>query len=203
MEDLNLENIEENESLGKPLKYFDVAVTFSEFPDEVTLCVNVTGCVCHCSECSEPWLRPYVGTLLTNEEIDRLIAEHPDITVFGLMGGDSDHADVVRIANYVHNKHHIKVGMYSGREFLDMELLNCLDLYKIGRWIMPKGPVEEWHQTNNGVLQFPWSNQLLFEKMEVKGRQVWMNTTYKFRKEKVGNPARYIITSEDNKDSLE
>ena len=77
-----------------------------------------------------------------------------------------------------------------------MKLLECLDLYKIGRWIMPEGPVEDWHQTNNGVLQFPWSNQLLFEKVG----NIWFNVTYKFRKEKVGNPARYIINPEDNKD---
>lgn len=192
-----------NEGMGKPLKYYDIAITFSEFPDEVALCVNITGCICHCSECSEPWLRPYVGTLLTDEEIDKLIAEHPDITVFGLMGGDSDHDDVVRIANYIHAKYpHIKVGMYSGREYMSTKLLNCLDLYKIGRWIMPKGPVSEWHQTNNGVLQFPWSNQLLFEKLQTRDGESWVNTTYKFRKEKVGNPARYIITEEDNKDSL-
>ena len=192
------ENFDEKdcESLGQPLKYYDVAVTMSEFPDEITLCVNITGCVCHCSECSEPWLRPYVGTLLTNEEIDKLIKDHPGITVFGLMGGDSDHDDVVRIANYVHEKHHLKVGMYSGREFLNMKLLECLDLYKIGRWIMPKGPVSEWHQTNNGVLQFPWSNQLLFEKIG----NMWFNITHKFRKEKVGNPARYIIVEENNKE---
>lgn len=201
-EDLNLKNKEEeNESLGKPLKYYDVAVTFAEFPDEITLCVNITGCVCHCSQCSEPWLRPYVGTLLTNEAIDKLIEDNPGITVFGLMGGDSDHKDVVRIAKYIHGKYpELKVGMYSGREFLGMELLENLDLYKIGRWIMPKGPVEEWHQTNNGVLQFPWSNQLLFEKKEINGELVWMNVTHKFRKEKVGNPARFIITAEDNKD---
>ena len=185
----------------KPLKYYDVAVTFGEFPDETTLCVNITGCPGMCSECSEPWLMPYVGTELTNDEIDRLIDANPGITCFGLMGGDSNHADVVRVAKYIHEHHKgLKVGIYSGREFLDMELLDNLDLYKIGRWIMPKGPVDEWHLTNNGVLQFPWSNQLLFEKTEVRGRSVWMNVTGKFRKEKVGNPERYIVRPEDNKD---
>ena len=171
------------------LKVYDVAVTMSEFPDEICLTVNISNCPGMCSHCSEPWLLEDVGEELTEEKIDELIAEHPDITVFGLMGGDSDQDDVVRIARYVHEKYHIKVGMYSGREFLNMKLLECLDLYKIGRWIMPEGPVEEWHQTNNGVLQFPWSNQLLFEKVG----HFWMNVTYKFRKEKVGNPARYII----------
>ena len=184
------------------LKVYDSAVTFSEFPDEITLCVNISNCPGMCDGCSEPWLLEDVGEELTEEKIDELIREHSDITVFGLMGGDSDHDDVVRIANYIHSKYtDIKVGMYSGREYMSTKLLDCLDLYKIGRWIMPKGKPEEWHQTNNGVLQFPWSNQLLFEKLNTKDGESWVNTTYKFRKEKVGNPARYIITSEDNKDS--
>lgn len=184
-----------NEGVGKPLKYYDVATTFSEFPDEIALCVNITGCPCHCDNCSEPWLRPYVGTELTNEEIDKLISEHPDITVFGLMGGDSNYKDCVRVVDYIHEKYpHLKVGIYSGRDWFDIELMNVIDIYKIGRWITPKGPVEEWHQTNNGVLQFPWSNQLYFERVDGK----LVNTTYKFRKEKVGNPARYIINDENN-----
>lgn len=183
------------------LKVFDSCVTFSEFPDEITLCVNISNCPGYCEGCSEPWLLEDVGEFLTEEKIDELISLHPDITVFGLMGGDNDQEDVVRVATYVHSKYpKIKVGMYSGREYLSTKLLNCLNLYKIGRFILPKGPVNEWHQTNNGVLQFPWSNQLLFEKMSNADGEVWMNTTYKFRKEKVGNPARYIITAEDNKD---
>ena len=179
------------------LKVYDYAVTFSEFPDEVALCVNISNCPGMCSCCSEPWLLEDVGEELTNEKIDELVSKHPDITVFGLMGGDSDHSDVERIARHIHANHpKIKVGMYSGREFMSMRLLNCLDLYKIGRWIMPTGPVEEWHQTNNGVLQFPWSNQLYFERLG----DMWYNATFKFRKERVGNPERYIVRPEDNKE---
>lgn len=186
-----------NEGMGKPLKYYDYATTFSEFPDEIALCVNISGCPCHCDNCSESWLRPWVGTLLTNDEIDRLIKENDDITLFGLMGGDSNYEDCIRITNYIHEKYPgLKVGIYSGRDWLDLELAKVIDIYKIGRWINPTGPVDEWHQTNNGVLQFPWSNQLYFEKIDGK----LVNTTYKFRKEKVGNPARYIIQPEDNAD---
>ena len=61
-----------NEGMGKPLKYYDVAITFSEFIDEIALCVNISGCPCHCDNCSEPWLRPWVGTILTNEEIEAI-----------------------------------------------------------------------------------------------------------------------------------
>lgn len=185
------------------LKVYDSAVTFTEFPDEVTLCVNISNCPGGCDNCSEPWLREDVGTPLTEEEIDKLIGEHPGITVFGLMGGDNDHNDVARIANYIHSKYSsLKVGMYSGRDFLNMKLLECLDLYKIGRWITPKGPVEEWHKTNNGVLQFPWSNQLLFEKFynPLLKEYTWINTTSKFRKQPLGDPKRYIIYDSKEED---
>ena len=176
------------------LKYYDVAIVFEEFPEETTLAVNITACPGMCDGCSEPWLLEDVGTELTNDEIDRLIFEHSDITCFGLMGGDSNHDDVVRIAEYIHQKYpEIKVGMYSGREYMSEKLLKVLDLYKIGRWIMPRGPVEDWHKTNCGVLQFPWSNQLLFEKLNTADGVCWVNTTYKFRKEPIGNPERYII----------
>lgn len=180
------------------LKYYDYATTFAEFPDEISLAVNISNCPGYCDGCSEPWLLKDIGTLLTNDEIDKLIKDNSDITVFGLMGGDNNHDDVVRIANYIHNTYpNLKVGMYSGREFLNMKLLNCLDLYKIGRWITPKGPVEEWHKTNNGPLNFSWSNQLLFEKTKINGEEIWINTTYKFRQQPLGNPERYIIREKE------
>lgn len=178
------------------LKYWepDTNIIFGEFPDEIALGVNITNCPLSCEGCSEPWLKPDVGTILTEAEIDKLIKEHSDCTVFALMGGDSDHTDVVRIANYIHENYpKLKVGMYSGRDYLDMQLLNCLDLYKIGRWILPKGPVNEWHKTNNGVLQFPWSNQLYFERVG----EIWKDATYKFRKTPLGDIESYIIKSEE------
>lgn len=179
------------------LKYYDVAIVFQEFPDEVTLAVNISNCPGYCDGCSEPRLLEDVGTELTNEEVDKLIKEHSDITVFGFMGGDNDQNRVVEIANYIHEKYpHLKVGIYSGREFLNPKLLDCLNYYKIGRFIMPKGEVSEWHKTNNGVLQFPWSNQLLFEKKNINGEDLWFNITYKFRRAPLGNPERYIIKSE-------
>lgn len=180
-----------NEGLGKPLKYFDYSITFAEFPDEVALCVNISGCPCNCDNCSEPWLRPWVGTILTNEEIDKLISEHEDITVFGLMGGDSNYKDCVRITNYIHEKYpNIKVGIYSGRDWLDLELANVIDIYKIGRWINPdmEHP-ETWKDNTWGPLVWPVSNQLYFEKIDGK----LVNTTYKFRQNKIGDWSRYVL----------
>lgn len=173
------------------IKYYDYAVTFSEFPDEITLCVNISNCPGMCSHCSEPWLLEDVGKELTNSAIDMLIATHPHITVFGLMGGDSDHNDCIRVAKYIKEHYpELKIGMYSGREFLNLELAQVLDYYKIGRWIMPEGSPDTWHKKNCGVLQFPWSNQLLFQNVE--GHLI--NITYKFREKPLGDLTSYIIT---------
>ena len=177
--------------MGKPLKYYDVAVTMSEFVDEIALCVNISGCPCHCDNCSEPWLRPYVGTVLTDKEIDRLIGEHPGITVFGLMGGDSNYEDCVRVTKYIHEHHKgIKVGIYSGRAWFDINLFNIIDIYKIGRWMQPdmEHP-ETWKDKTWGPLVWPVSNQLYFERVGGK----MLNTTYKFRRPPIGDWSRYVI----------
>ena len=192
------------------LKYYDYATTMAEFPDEISLSINISNCPGNCGhtdengkfhlDCSEPWLLEDVGEELTEEKIDSLISKHPGITVFGLMGGDSDHKDVVRVANYIHEKYpELKVGMYSGREFLDMDLLNSLDLYKIGRWIMPKGPVEEWKNYNCGPIVLPISNQLLFEKVinPITKDVHWVNVTYKFRKNVINDWTKTIIYNND------
>lgn len=174
------------------LKYWepDTSVTFEEFPDEVALCINITQCPCNCTSCSEQWLQKDQGTLLTHEEIDKLISEHRDCTVFAFMGGDIDHAAVIEAANYIHNKYKdLKVGMYSGRDFINLELANSLDLYKIGRWIDPGDDKEDWKNHTWGPLVWPVSNQLYFEKIDGK----LINTTYKFRQHPINDWGRFII----------
>lgn len=122
------------------LKYFDFAVVFQEFPEEIALAINITNCPCHCEKCSEPWLQQDAGTELTEEELDKLITTHKGITLVGFMGGDNDHERIKVLTNYIHEKYNLKVGMYSGFDSLDMNLLDCLDYYKIGAFRMFKGP---------------------------------------------------------------
>ena len=53
------------------LKYESALVTFTEVPDEISLCFNLTLCPCHCQGCFEPWLAEDSGTILTIEEIKK------------------------------------------------------------------------------------------------------------------------------------
>ena len=38
------------------MKYTDTQVTFSEFPDEIALCINISNCPWHCPGCHSPEL---------------------------------------------------------------------------------------------------------------------------------------------------
>ena len=171
------------------LKYYDVAVTFAEFPDEIAVCVNITNCPGLCEGCSEPWLREDIGTPLTNEEIDKILASHQSCTVFGILGGDADHEDVLRVAQYVKEHSSMKVGFYSGVDWLDCQLCTVVDFYKIGRWIQPQGDPATWWKTNCGPLPFSFSNQLYFE---ISNGKI-TNTTQKFRGNPVSDLQRYVI----------
>lgn len=36
------------------MKYESTLITFTEIPDEISLCLNISGCPCHCEGCFEP-----------------------------------------------------------------------------------------------------------------------------------------------------
>lgn len=174
------------------LKYYDYAVTFAEFPDCITLAINISNCPGMCDGCSEPWLLEDVGEKLTESKIDELIAEYPDITCFGFMGGDSYHSEILKLAQYIHNKYNLKVGMYSGRDYIDLELAQELDYYKIGRFILPEGDSSKWCLTECGPINFPWSNQRMFKRINNQ----LIDITYRFQDKNLGRLEQYIIKHE-------
>lgn len=177
------------------IKYYDSTIVMAELPDEIALALNISNCPLNCGGCSEPWLKPDVGTPLTEKELDKIIAKYKDsVTCICFMGGDADHKDVARCCSYIKSHSSLKTAIYSGYDFLDNDLLGCLDYYKIGRWIMPKGDSKDWWKTNCGPLQFPFSNQLLFEKVENK----WLNITYKFRTHPLSIDLKKYVISNKN-----
>ena len=69
------------------LKYVDTAVTFAEFPNEVSLCINIGGCPCCCDGCHSPYLSKDIGEMLSLERLQELIESNKGITLVGFMGG--------------------------------------------------------------------------------------------------------------------
>lgn len=169
------------------LKYYEYAIVTAEFPDEITLAINITNCIGHCEGCSEPWLLKDIGTELTFDEITSLIDNNPGISCFGFMGGDSDPFYLLECAQFIHKKYpSLKVGMYSGQDYINLDLAQELDYYKIGRFILPK-PIdkpEEWWKQTCGPITFPFSNQKMYKKINNK----LVDITHRFRENKLNSP---------------
>ena len=124
------------------LKYLNTAVTFSEFPDEISLCINITGCKINCPECHSSYLAKDIGEPLYLETVYDLIDKNEGITCLGLMGGDAEPLYINIIAKAVKDLYNIKVGWYSGRNYLAKEIdLNNFDYIKIGPYIEEYGPL--------------------------------------------------------------
>lgn len=125
------------------LKYVDAKITFAEVPDEITLCINISNCPCHCKGCHSPYLAEDIGNILDNKVITTLIGVNKGISCVSIMGGDSDVDSVNRLAKYIKFKwNNLKVAWYSGRQELskDIELSN-FDFIKLGPYKEEFGPL--------------------------------------------------------------
>lgn len=174
------------------IKAHSYTVSFTEFPNEISLIFNISNCPCLCEGCSESYLKEDIGSEVTEPYLDSLLEQFKDkynITLVGFMGGDNDHHTLLQLLKYLKTKWKIKTGFYSGFDYIDMCLLQYLDYYKVGRWIMPKGDPETWHLKACGPMNFPWSNQKLFRIKECKMYDI----TEEFRKNPLGDLKQYII----------
>lgn len=72
------------------LKYTDFKITFAEIPDEITLCINLSNCPCHCEGCHSPYLAEDIGQILTITRIEKLLEENKGVTAICFMGGDNN-----------------------------------------------------------------------------------------------------------------
>lgn len=156
------------------LKYVDTAITFSEFPDEISLCINISNCPHKCEGCHSPYLREDIGTPLTMEVINKLIKDNEGITCVGFMGGDTDINSLNKLWENIKKEYpNLKIGWYSGNKTFNTESnLEVLNYIKIGPYIPQLGPL------NN-----PNTNQQMFEVVRLEnGKYDLLNITYKFWK---------------------
>lgn len=72
------------------LKYVDTRVCFAEVPDEITLCINLSNCPCHCKGCHSSYLAEDIGEVLTYCRIEKLLKGNKGISAICFMGGDND-----------------------------------------------------------------------------------------------------------------
>ena len=80
------------------LKYTTNLVTFSEVPDEISLCINISNCPHHCPSCHSPELRGDIGEPLTETVIEDLLTSNRGVTCVCFMGGDAEPLEVNKLS---------------------------------------------------------------------------------------------------------
>ena len=118
------------------LKYLTYDIVFQEFPDEVTLAVNLSLCPNKCPGCHSSILLGDVGELLDADVLIGLAEKYKgEITCVALMGGDNDPQAVQQVLAAV-KRHYggaLKTGWYSGRQELPADFNPAaFDYVKVG-----------------------------------------------------------------------
>ena len=119
----------------------DTSVTFSEIPDEICLCINISNCPHRCPGCHSTYLQTDVGVELTVDILDSIIDNNEGATCIVFMGGDSDKESLKIFGTFVKSKG-LKSAWYSGESSLSFDNYNeHFDYIKIGPYIKELGPL--------------------------------------------------------------
>lgn len=146
------------------LKYTDTQIVFREFPGEVTLAINISGCPNRCPGCHSPELQRDSGQELNWDTLKELIEKNPGITCVGFMGGDNDPMLVKYLAYNVRTRTDLKVGWYTG--IGHAYTMREMDFVKIGLYKEEFGPLDK-----------PTTNQVYLERQP---NGDWRDRTDKF-----------------------
>lgn len=157
------------------LKYTTTQVTFSEIPDQISLCINISNCPYHCPACHSKYLWRDIGEELTTEKLTQLIVDNQGITCVCFMGGDNDLETLYQLFNYIRTEHSgLKIAWYTGREDIPSDL-TIVDYIKIGPYNEEFGPINK-NTTNQRMYQRVMLNDGL------SSSWYWHDITYKFWK---------------------
>lgn len=127
------------------LKYANYYIGYQEVPNEVTLCINISGCPHHCEGCHSQYLWEYEGNYIS-DDIEAIQDKYKGmITCVCFMGGDQNLVELTELlfkAKYVYG---LKTCVYSGCNETEIfnEALQYIDYLKIGRYIKELGGLDK------------------------------------------------------------
>ena len=147
------------------MKYLNTMIGFREFPDEISLLINITGCCWHCPGCHSPELWEDIGKKLDYKALIKLIESNKGITCIGFMGGSPKSINILAGIVRKYNPK-LKIGWYWGGNSIPKNInLNNFNFIKIGPYIEEKGGLDN-----------PNTNQIMYEIIDDK----LINITSKF-----------------------
>lgn len=152
------------------MKVYNYKVVFQEFPNEITLALNISGCPNHCAGCHSWFLWQDTGDTLDEAYLDDIIKKNDGITCIGFMGGDQDPDYIEKLARYIKiNYPSLKIGWYSGKKFFDSKFIDVFNYIKIGPYIEKYGGLDK-----------ATTNQVMFEITEYDNKKIITNITKNF-----------------------
>ena len=158
------------------MKYTDTQITFSEFPDEIALCINISNCPFHCSGCHSPELWEDRGKELNEESLATLIGRNPGISCVGFMGGEP--GAVNDLAKFITEHWMLKIGWYTGYDTIPADINpENFDYIKLGPYKKEYGPLNI--STTN---QRMYKHIMIIDENTHKINESWKDITYKFWK---------------------
>lgn len=139
------------------LRYANYCVTFREVPDEISLCINISGCKIRCMGCHSRYLWDEIGQYLDVSALKSLIGIHNGISCVCLMGGDHEFESILELGKAI-KKFGLKTAWYSGRDSLEFDIddinkaFEVFDYIKLGRFIESLGGLDS-SNTNQRMLK--------------------------------------------------
>lgn len=173
------------------LKYTEAIVGFSEVPEEIALCINISGCPIHCKGCHSPHLWQDIGIELKPVVLSDLIAKNQGITCIAFMGGDSDPMGIETLAKWVKDNTELKVCWYSGKELSSVvKYVNYIDYLKVGPYIEDKGGIDK-AKSNQKFYKLNHKGGVVFHlPATTVSVPIFENITYKFRNNEADNKSK-------------
>lgn len=161
------------------MKYQYAKVTFQEIPDEITLCIAISGCKVHCKKCNQKNLWKDEGEDLNLKELDNLIKNNEGVTCICFMGEEEE---LPMLLSYIKLSSNLKTALYTGKDLNTAikeygDFFGFLDYLKVGSYI-----------SNLGGLNSKTTNQRLYslelvktENKSVTYEIVYTDITYKLQ----------------------
>ena len=124
------------------LTVHDIKITFAEIPGEVSLTFSVGGCKNNCDGCHSKHLRDKGPINLTVAKLKKLLDENRFITCVTFLGGERSRKHLLKLISVIKSRPSPpKVALYTGAEYVKLDIYNAIDYLKAGHYDKDKGPL--------------------------------------------------------------
>lgn len=128
------------------LYFIDACVSYDEIPNELSLCIYISGCMNRCPDCHYPELMQHNHGDILSESFYLLVDLYSEmVSCICFLGegacGLKEKAEFKEYVDYIHSKG-LLAGLYSGRNLDEIEeWMKEFDFVKIGSYQLDKGPL--------------------------------------------------------------